>query len=195
MKTHRYTEDSTPSEDPKTGPRKTLAKNAKNVMFYHLRGVRAPRTSTDFQPYLIYEDIRVLGSISKASGGVCVCVSFPNIKQCLTMSRVQSVSKQCHVYNLYEIYWNQRLKAFLDLFTISYILLKLKIAYTSSIYFVFRRFRNYRCRGSYMRKWQYVHKPWKSMGFDNFDRVCMSTASQTESLKSVSIRSIDQILH
>ena len=67
-------EDSTPSEDPKTGPRKTLAKNAKNVMFYHLRGVRAPRTSTDFQPYLIYEDIRVLGSISKASGGVCVCV-------------------------------------------------------------------------------------------------------------------------
>ena len=69
MKTHRYTEDSTPSEDPKTGPRKTLAKNAKNVMFYHLRGVRAPRTSTDFQPYLIYEDIRVLGSISKASGG------------------------------------------------------------------------------------------------------------------------------
>ena len=73
MKTHRYTEDSTPSEDPKTGPRKTLAKNVKNVMFYHLRGVRAPRTSTDFQPYLIYEDIRVLGSISKASGGVCVC--------------------------------------------------------------------------------------------------------------------------
>ena len=74
MKTHRYTEDSTPSEDPKTGPRKTLAKNAKNVMFYHLRGVRAPRTSTDFQPYLIYEDIQVLGSISKASGGGCVCV-------------------------------------------------------------------------------------------------------------------------
>jgi hypothetical protein len=72
MKTHRYTEDSTPSEDPKTGPRKTLAKNAKNVMFYHLRGVRAPRTSMDFQPYLIYEDIRVLGSISKASRGVCV---------------------------------------------------------------------------------------------------------------------------
>ena len=76
MKTHRYTEDSTPSEDPKTGPRKTLAKNAKNVMFYHLRGVRAPRTSTDFQPYLIYEDIRVLGNISKASGCVCVCVFF-----------------------------------------------------------------------------------------------------------------------
>ena len=70
-KHHRYTEDSTPSEDPKTGPRKTLAKNAENVMFYHLRGVRAPRTSMDFQPYLIYEDIRVLGSISKASRGVC----------------------------------------------------------------------------------------------------------------------------
>ena len=74
MKTPRHTEDSTPSEDPKTGPRKTLAKNAENVMFYHLRGVRAPRTSMDFQPYLIYEDIRVLGSISKASRGVCVCV-------------------------------------------------------------------------------------------------------------------------
>ena len=74
MKTLRHTEDSTPSEDPKTGPRKTLAKNAENVMFYHLRGVRAPRTSMDFQPYLIYEDIRVLGSISKASRGVCVCV-------------------------------------------------------------------------------------------------------------------------
>ena len=76
MKTPRHTEDSTPSEDPKTGPRKTLAKNAENVMFYHLRGVRAPRTSMDFQPYLIYEDIRVLGSISKASRCVCVCVCF-----------------------------------------------------------------------------------------------------------------------
>ena len=73
MKTLRHTEDSTPSEDPKTGPRKTLAKNAENVMFYHLRGVRAPRTSMDFQPYLIYEDIRVLGSISKASRCVRVC--------------------------------------------------------------------------------------------------------------------------
>ena len=81
MKTPRHTEDSTPSED-----RKTLAKNAENVMFYHLRGVRAPRTSMDFQPYLIYEDIRVLGSISKASRcvltlnagtgrGVYVCLS------------------------------------------------------------------------------------------------------------------------
>ena len=82
MKTLRHTEDSTPSEDSKTGPRKTLAKNAENVMFYHLRGVRAPRTSMDFQPYLIYEDIRVLGSISKASRGVCVCVKlvdFPNV--------------------------------------------------------------------------------------------------------------------
>ena len=72
MTTPRHTEDSAPSEDPKTGPRKTLAKNAENVMFYHLRGVSAPRTSMDFQPYNIYEDIRVLGSISKASRGVCV---------------------------------------------------------------------------------------------------------------------------
>ena len=68
MTTPRHTEDSTPSQDPKTGPRKTLAKNAENVMFYHLRVVSAPRTSMDFQPY-IYEDIRVLGSISKASRG------------------------------------------------------------------------------------------------------------------------------
>ena len=45
MKTPRHAEDSTPSEDPKTGPRKTLAKNAENVMFYHLRG--GPR-SEDF---------------------------------------------------------------------------------------------------------------------------------------------------
>ena len=52
MTTPRHTEDSTPSEDPKTDPRKTLAKNAENVMFYHLRGVSAPRTSMDFQPYL-----------------------------------------------------------------------------------------------------------------------------------------------
>ena len=77
MTTPRHTEDSTPSEDPKTGPRKTLATNAENVMFYHLRGVSAPRTSMDFQPY-IYEDIRVLGSISKASRGVCVCEVFFN---------------------------------------------------------------------------------------------------------------------
>ena len=83
MKTHRYTEDSTPSEDPKTGPRKTLAKNAKTVMFYHLRGVRAPRTSTDFQPYLIYEDIRVLGSISKASGCVLACVGCVGVGGCV----------------------------------------------------------------------------------------------------------------
>ena len=69
MTTPRHTEDSTPSEDPKTGPRKTLAKNAENVMFYHLRGVRSPRTSMDFQPYYTYEDTRVLGSISKASRG------------------------------------------------------------------------------------------------------------------------------
>ena len=74
MTTPQHTKDSTPSEDPKTGPRKTLAKNAENVMFYHLRGVSAPRTSMDFQPYYIYEDIRVLGSISKTSVCVCGCV-------------------------------------------------------------------------------------------------------------------------
>ena len=38
MTTHQHTEDSTPSEDLYTRPRKTLTKNAKNVMFYHLRG-------------------------------------------------------------------------------------------------------------------------------------------------------------
>ena len=52
MTTPRHTKDSTPSEDPKTGPRKTLAKNAENVMFYHLIGVSALRTSMDVQPYL-----------------------------------------------------------------------------------------------------------------------------------------------
>ena len=99
MTTPRHTEDSTPSEDPKTGPRKTLAKNAENVMFYHLRGVRAPRTSMDFQPYCRYEDIRVLGSISKASrgrgvcGGVCVgvCVCVCEISN----SGVHMVSSIC----------------------------------------------------------------------------------------------------
>ena len=85
MKTLRHTEDSTPSEDPKTGPRKTLVKNAENVMFYHVRGVRAPRTSMDFQPHLIYEDIRVLGSISKASRGVCVCVC---VSQCFIINLI-----------------------------------------------------------------------------------------------------------
>ena len=74
MTTPQHTEDSTPSEDPKTGPWKTLSKNAENVMFYHLRGGHAPRTSMDFQPYHIYEDIRVLRSISKASRCVYVCV-------------------------------------------------------------------------------------------------------------------------
>ena len=53
MTTPRHTEDSTPSEDPKTGLRKTLAKNAENVMFYHLRG--GPR-SEDLNglPTLLY---------------------------------------------------------------------------------------------------------------------------------------------
>ena len=58
------------------GPRKTLAKNAENVMFYHLRGVSAPRTSMDFKYYYICEDTQVLRSIcnSGVCGGGCVCV-------------------------------------------------------------------------------------------------------------------------
>ena len=48
MTTHRHTKDSTPSEDLYRRPRKTLAENAENVMFYHLRGVSALRTSMDF---------------------------------------------------------------------------------------------------------------------------------------------------
>ena len=63
-------EDSIPSEDPNTDPRKTLAKNTENIMFYHLRGVSAPRTSMDFKNHYIYEDTRVLGSISNSR--VCV---------------------------------------------------------------------------------------------------------------------------
>ena len=38
MTTHQHTEDSTPSEDLYMRPRKTLSKNAENVMFYHLTG-------------------------------------------------------------------------------------------------------------------------------------------------------------
>ena len=48
MTTHRHTEDSTPSDDLYTRPRKKLTKNAENVMFYHLRRVSALRTSMDF---------------------------------------------------------------------------------------------------------------------------------------------------
>ena len=69
----RHTEDSTPSEDPKTGPRKHWLKTPKTSCFTILGGVSAPRTSMDFHPYL-YKDIRVLGNISKASRNVCVCV-------------------------------------------------------------------------------------------------------------------------
>ena len=98
MKTHRYTEDSTPSEDPKTGPRKTLAKNAKNVMFYHLRGVRAPRTSTDFQPYLIYEDMQVLGSISKASGCVVTLICMSHERRYMSECQRQCGLPMIHCY-------------------------------------------------------------------------------------------------
>ena len=38
MTTPQHTEDSTPFEDPNTGPRKALAKNTENVMFYHRGG-------------------------------------------------------------------------------------------------------------------------------------------------------------
>ena len=41
-------------------------------MFYHLRGVSALRTSMDFIYYYIYEDTRVLGSISNSWGCVFV---------------------------------------------------------------------------------------------------------------------------
>ena len=70
MSTHRHTEDSKPSEDPNTGPRKILAKSSENVMFYHLGGgVSAPRTSMDFKYYYIFEDTRVLGCICNWGGG------------------------------------------------------------------------------------------------------------------------------
>ena len=38
MTTPRHTKESTPSEDPNTGPRKTLAKNAENVHVLPLGG-------------------------------------------------------------------------------------------------------------------------------------------------------------
>ena len=62
MKTPRHTEDSTPSEDPKTGPRKTLAKNAENVMFYHLGGsaLRGPQWTSNLTLYMrTYESSEV----------------------------------------------------------------------------------------------------------------------------------------
>ena len=62
MTTPRHTKDSTPFEDPNTGPRKTLAKNAENVMFYHLRGSAdsALRGLQCTSKITIYEDTRVL---------------------------------------------------------------------------------------------------------------------------------------
>ena len=72
MTTHRHIEDSTPSEDLYTCPQKTLAKNAKNIMFYHLRGISTPRTSMDFMFYYIHEDTQVLRSISNSRG----CIAF-----------------------------------------------------------------------------------------------------------------------
>ena len=102
MKTPRHTEDSTPSEDPKTGPRKTLAKNAENVMFYHLRGFRAPRTSMDFQPYLIYEDIRVLGRISKASRCVCILFCFSAANTGFFYRAVQNTNMGHIVFPIYK---------------------------------------------------------------------------------------------
>ena len=57
MTTHRHTEDSTPSKDIYTRPCKTLAKNAKNAMFYHGGGgISALRTSMNFMHYYIFED-------------------------------------------------------------------------------------------------------------------------------------------
>ena len=57
MKTPRHTEDSTPSE-----ARKTLAKNAENVMFYHLRGsaLRGPQWTSNLTLYMrTYESSEV----------------------------------------------------------------------------------------------------------------------------------------
>ena len=48
MTTHRHTEDSKPSEDLYTGSRKTLAKNAENVMFYRGGGGGGGQRSEDF---------------------------------------------------------------------------------------------------------------------------------------------------
>ena len=47
---------------PKTGPRKTLAKNAENVMFYHLRGsaLRGPQWTSNLTLYMrTYESSEV----------------------------------------------------------------------------------------------------------------------------------------
>ena len=97
MTTPRHTKDCTPSKDPNTGPRKTLAKNAENVMFYHLRGVSTPRTSMDFKNYYIYEDTRVLRSISNSQGvWGCVCV-------CAVVGGAGCVGR-CQLWN--GLWWN-----------------------------------------------------------------------------------------
>ena len=77
MTTPPHTEDSTPSEDPNTGPQKTLAKNAENVMFFHLRGVSsAPRTLMDFKNYYIFMKTHKSLEVLVIHGCVCVCVCF-----------------------------------------------------------------------------------------------------------------------
>ena len=74
MTTPRDTEDSTPSEDPYTGPRKTLAKNAENVMFYHLRGVSTPRTSWTSKITMYMRTHKSSEVLVIHRGGVCVWV-------------------------------------------------------------------------------------------------------------------------
>ena len=75
-------------------------------------------------------------------GCVCVCFSFPNIKTklCLTMSTCTiCIQKMSCVTICMKIYWNPNVKRFLICLPSLIILLKLKVTYTSSIYFVFRR--------------------------------------------------------
>ena len=76
MTKHQHTKDSETSEDLYTRPRKPLAKNTENVMFYHLVGGGGSALQglqwTSCIDIYIYEDTRVLGSISNSQGCVCV---------------------------------------------------------------------------------------------------------------------------
>ena len=73
MTTPRHTEDSTPSKDPNMGPRKTLAKNAENVILggSALQGLQWTSKITIYIYMRTHKSSEVLVI---HVGGVCVCL-------------------------------------------------------------------------------------------------------------------------
>ena len=66
-----------PRTQTHTGPRKPLAKNTENIMFYHLRGsaLRGPQRTSKITSYMrTHESSEVLAK--PVCGGVCVCVCW-----------------------------------------------------------------------------------------------------------------------